>query len=286
MTGKINTQVQAPTNKRLSVSSWSLHRLLGQPDFYGASDGYAIPGDSHHRGALSLLEVPAAIAARGIHTLEICHFHLPSLDHGYLAELSATLTAAGVELFSLIVDDGDITHPTKGRQDLEWIAGWLSIAAQLGAARMRVIAGKQPPSVSNLELSSSRLLHLADRSHTFAIRIMTENWFDLTSSPTAVQSLFAGLDNRVGLCLDFGNWSGPDKYDQLAAIAHLAESCHAKAEFSDQGQLHQADFQRCLDITTAANFEGPYTLIFDADVPPVWSGLQQEILSVTPYLNR
>src|SRR3712207_5645598 len=103
---------------RLSVSTWSLHRALGRPSFYGPETGQAIPVETHGRGALSLLELPAHIAAFGIHTLEICHFHLPSRDHTYLSELRSALDDAGVELFSLLVDDGDLTHPEHAQRDL------------------------------------------------------------------------------------------------------------------------------------------------------------------------
>ena len=67
---------------RLSVSTWSLHRQLGRPDFYGPEAGKQIPVATHGRGELSLLEVPARVAEFGINTQELCHFHIPSLDKG------------------------------------------------------------------------------------------------------------------------------------------------------------------------------------------------------------
>src|SRR5579859_7169213 len=77
--------------RRLSVSTWSLHRTLGRPDIYGVEVGFHIPTATHGKGALLLLELPARLATFGIHTLELCHFHLPSLDPGYLAELHSEL---------------------------------------------------------------------------------------------------------------------------------------------------------------------------------------------------
>src|SRR5450432_890749 len=130
---------------RLSVSTWSLHRTLGRPDIYGVEAGFHIPSATHGRGALSLLELPARLATFGIHTLELCHFHLPSLDPGYLTELHSELTAAQVELFSLLIDDGDIVHATYADRDLAWIRRWIEIAGTLGARCTRVIAGKSAP---------------------------------------------------------------------------------------------------------------------------------------------
>src|SRR5262245_27859222 len=104
----MNTKRAAPP-LRLSVSTWSLHRALGRPAFYGAADGEQIPVETHNRGTMTLLDLPARVAEAGIHMLEICHFHLPSRDRAYLQELRGALESASVQLFSLLVDDGDIT---------------------------------------------------------------------------------------------------------------------------------------------------------------------------------
>jgi sugar phosphate isomerase/epimerase len=139
--------------RRFSVSTWSLHRTLGRPQIYGSADGLRLPTATHHRGALTLLELPARLAALGISTVEICHFHLPSLDASYLGELRASRQAAQVELFSFLIDDGDITHPITAQRDMAWIEHWMEIAGQLGAQRTRVIAGNTRPSPEVLRLS-------------------------------------------------------------------------------------------------------------------------------------
>ena len=142
---------------RLSTSSWSLHRALGltYPDTPAQPNTGS--AETYGRASLTLLEVPAKLAAMGIYTLEICHFHFPSRDAGYLGELRAALKSAGVELFSLLIDDGDIAHPTDGQRDLEWISGWIETAGLLGAQCARVVAGKTPPSEDALERSISGL---------------------------------------------------------------------------------------------------------------------------------
>ncbi len=50
------------TPRRLSVSSWSLHRALGAPDFYGV--GQAIPVNSPNGGAFRGLDSGAENFAR------------------------------------------------------------------------------------------------------------------------------------------------------------------------------------------------------------------------------
>lgn len=269
---------------RISVSSWSLHRLLGSPRIYGVEDSanHLTAASGHEESAL--LELPSRLASFGITTLELCHFHLPSRDADYLTKLRAALDEAGVELFSLLVDDGDITHPTNGDRDLAWIMEWIEVADQLGARCVRVIAGKQLPTDEAMERSRAGLEQLARRADNHGIRLMTENWFDLLSDPLMVHRLLDSLENKVGLCLDFGNWSGADKYQALAQIASRAESCHAKASFGADYRIDREDFQQCLELMRAAEFAGPYTLIYSDDRADEWKGLGVEKEIVTPYL--
>ncbi len=269
--------------RRISVSSWSLHRTLGSPKIYGVEQGFHVPKEEQQKAQMTLLELPARLATFGITTLEICHFHLPSLDRGYLAEVRSALQAAQIELFSLLIDEGDLTHPQHAEQDQAWIEHWLEIAADLGARRARVIAGKSV-SEDALSRSAQALRSLAERAESLGLRLMTENWFALLSQPQAVHSLFDQLERRVGLCLDFGNWKGPDKYARLASIAGYAESCHAKAHFFVSDQFDQEDYVRCLALTHDAHFVGPYTLIYDGPEADEWQGLTRERAIVQQYL--
>jgi len=268
---------------RLSTSTWSLHRALGitYPDSPAQPNNGS--AETYGRGNITLLEVPAKLTAMGIHTLEICHFHLPSRDSGYLGEVRAALKAAGVTLFSLLIDDGDITHPANGQRDLDWITGWIETAGLLGAQCARVVAGKQPPSDEMLERSISGLKTLVERGKANQVRVMTENWHNLLSMPDAVCRVLEAVD--IGLCADFGNWGGATKYDDLAAILPYAESCHAKCSFSEAGAPDRADYLRCLDLSRAAGFNGPYTLIYDSGSVDEWGGLAVEKGMVQPYLN-
>lgn len=270
---------------RLSTSSWSLHRALGStfPDAPGR-EGPRLGQPTYGEGDTALLDLPARVAKLGIRTLEICHFHIANTDPGYLAELRAALDAAGVELFSLLIDAGDITDPSHHTRDVAWVASWIAVAGQLGAKCARVIAGKAEPCAETLALSAAGLRQLADRGADAGVRVMTENWFALLARPAEVNALLDRLEGRVGLCVDFGNWRGPTKYDDLEAIMPRGESCHAKAHFSPEGDLDSTDFRRCLAMTRAAHFSGPYTLIYDGPSDDEWAGLRAEIAEVQPFV--
>ena len=190
-----------------------------------------------------------------------------------------------IELFSLLVDTGDITHPQEAERNVQWISQWLSVAQQLGARCMRVVAGDAAPSPESFELSIRNLRTLAEQAQGLGIRLMTENWHNLLSTPEAVHTVLGGLEGQVGLCFDFGNWdSRPEKYLQLESIAVYAESCHTKAHFEPPFELDRVDYERCLEITRQAKFAGPYTLIYAGPNDDEWAGLGREREVVKAYL--
>jgi hypothetical protein len=276
------------TTPRVSVSSWALHPLLGRthPGRPGDPDAYMIApaaGD----GTTYLLDVPAKLAAMGIRTMEVCHFHLPANEPGYYEDFRQALDEAGVELWSLLIDDGDLTHPEHGARDAAWVQGWLDVAGILGARCARVIAGKQQPTPENIEAARVRLLDLALAAYVRGVRLLTENWFALLSRPEHVHALLSGTNRMVGLTFDFGNWGGPEKpekYEMLTGIASLAEGCHAKCNFAETGEADWDDFARCCDLLRGASYAGPFTLVA-SNPRDIWAGIaeQRDFLRLRGY---
>ena len=259
-----------------TVSSWSLHRTLGR--YFGAAPAPATGQRPAAEAAIAsdgvpLLELPALLKQRGFDTVQLCHFHLPSRERTYLDELRSALAEAGIELDALLVDDGDLTDPHESDAYRAWIGGWVEDATILGARRARVIAGRAAPSDEALLASAHGLRRLA-RDHD-SIRIVTENWLELTPGPREVQRILDSTDGAVGLLIDTGNWSGPTKYDDLATIAALGETCHAKCHFgADGGDVD--DYRRSLETLRDNGYSGPLALVYDDDVVDEWTGLDIE----------
>ncbi len=217
--------------------------------------------------------------------MEISHPHLPNREASYLNELRGALDAADVQLFSVLIEAGDMTHPDHARRDLDWMIGWMETASQLGAERARVIAGHAAYTPETLQRSRRGLEELAQRGSDLGVRVTTENWFDLLAGPDAVHALLDSLEGRIGFNLDFGNWGGATKYDDLASIFPYAESCHAKCDFVAPYEPDKADFCHCLELSRAVHFAGPYTLIYnDGEGADEWRGLAAERDLVLPYL--
>lgn len=258
---------------RIAVSTWSLHRLLGATYPHDLTTTAIGPEElSHGEGEESLLGLPSVLANHGYHRLEIVSFHLRSRDPVYLGELRDQLRIANVRLQTLLIDAGDISHPEHGARDTAWVASWIEIANELGADNARIIAGKQKPTRDALDRSIKALISLADTNAGSPVRLVTENWFDLLSTPEHVNDVLDKLDGRVGLLGDFGNWGGKTKYAELKSIFGRAELCHAKGSFID-GDLDEADYGACVQLAEEAGYTGPYTLIFDSEIPSEWTGL-------------
>jgi sugar phosphate isomerase/epimerase len=262
---------------RVSLSSWAVHHWLG----------YALEDSPTHIGSpvdtSRLLELPAKARAHGIGTLEICHFHLPRFDPAFLTEFAKVAKLEGVQLFSLLIDDGDLSHPEHDRRDRDWIADWMQVAAQLGFERVRVIAGKQTPTPETLERSRGHLAHLIGLTDQLGLRLTVENWQTLFWHPAPLLWMFDQLEDKLGLCLDFGNWHGPTRHDDLRRIADLAESCHAKCEFDANGQPDLEEFRTCLELMQWVDFSGPFTLVQGLEADE-WKSLNVQQKALVSYL--
>jgi len=254
---------------RLALSSWAVHGWVGQSFEY-------LPGQPAATGALDrILGLPARAKAAGITTLEVCDFHLLP-DRGEIERLKVAAEASGVNLFQLLIDHGDITHPSEAEASLAYIESWIQVAAWGGFERVRVIAGQQPPSAQTIDQSVNGLVRLKARGDELGVNVSTENWQALTASPEVVAEILES--SGIGLVFDFGNWPGPDKYERLGKIAKFATSCHAKCDFADGKPLLE-DFETCLLIVREAGFDGNLTLVHP-EPPDEWAALTPQIEAV------
>jgi sugar phosphate isomerase/epimerase len=276
-----------PDEPVIAVSSWSVHRALGI--FHPNAPGNDVFGDAEEKwGApqLSLFDLPQAIAERGIRHLQICHFHLASRDAAYLREVRAAIADAGVTLSTLLIDDGDLTHPIERARDRDWIARRIEAAPELGAGAARVIAGKQSPSPQTLGASVEGLRGLARQGAEQSVRVTTENWLSLMASPKEVHDVLDRLDGEIGFMADFGNWktTGAAKYADLASILARSEDTHAKARFLGNG-IDGEDFGLCLKAADEVGYSGPYTLIYEDAGGDEWSAIETERDFVLTYFS-
>jgi sugar phosphate isomerase/epimerase len=243
--------------RRLAISTWSLDGLL-------------------HSG-VSLLDIPSQLAQHEITTLELCHFHLLTTEPVYIRALREALQAAGVELYRLLIDTGDITAPDPSQRavDIRIIDGWIEIAAALGAGGVRIAAGRQPPTPEVVEQSARQLRAFAQHAARHGLRTHTENWHATGQESGALLAILDQCDGQVELCADTGNAEATaDKYATLAKLLPRASSVHFKARYNPDGSIATDDLQRCLQLIQQAQFDGVITLIYE-DKQQEWAGVEQ-----------
>ena len=244
---------------RFAISSWSIDGLLS--------------------AGLALLDLPAELQKHGFGTLELCHFHLLSTERDYLAALRSRLEAAEIELFSVLIDAGNIAAPDPAvlEGELELIRRSIRAAAALGAERVRISAGQEPATPETLAQSAAQLTGLMDYAARCNVRVSTENWQRTAQHPEAVLSILDACPKGLGLCVDTGNAEAAtanlgDKYAMLAQLLPHATSVHFKAHMTPDG-LDIGDAGRCLELLHEASFSGPLSLIYDRKVGE-WDGLR------------
>jgi len=94
-----------------ALHTWSLFRTLGRLVTAGSMPSGALP--ECVGSELALLDLPAELARHGYQSAQLCHFYLASRESGYLAELRTAFTESGVGIECLLIDDGDLTHPSQ-----------------------------------------------------------------------------------------------------------------------------------------------------------------------------
>ncbi len=231
---------------RFAVSSWSLDCLLNS--------------------GTSLLKLIELLPEHQIGTLEICHFHLPSTDASYLETLKESLQAAGIELFSILIDAGNIASPDVSQiaADDSLIRHWINVATTLGAERIRIDAGLEPPTFEVIKRSAGRLQEFTQIAAASGLQVSTENWHATSQNPEALLEILERCAGTVGLCADTGNAeASSDKYQTLALLLPKASSVHFKPRYTATGDIDLIDLELCVKLIQEANFDGVLTLIFD-----------------------
>lgn len=272
----------------LSVSTWSLHRLLGPLRWTAWDDKQKkhITKIEQQETVIDLLDLPAILKEKGFQAFELCHFHFPLTDALYLQRLKKACEDAEIRLYTLLLDYGDLSSTDKLRveADVQLIREWIDIAATVGAERVRVIAGDAPADDQEaLTRVSQHLNELAAYAHQQGVKIVTENFRTLSSTSENCLYIVNQSNGQVRLITDFGNMSGDEKYNELANIIPYSESIHAKPHYNAEGIPDEEEFRRCLDLLKQANYNGPIVLIYDGP-GDMWEGIERAKVIVEDYL--
>ncbi|QMV41468.1 sugar phosphate isomerase/epimerase family protein [Cohnella cholangitidis] len=272
----------------LSVSTWSLHRLLGplRWTFWDAETGTHRTHVQDQPQIHALLELPEQAAKRGYRAVEICHFHFPATDESYLMQLRKSFADAGVSFDTLLLDYGGLTttDETRSSADQQLFRDWIDVASLCGAKQIRLIAGEAAPAdASAIRQSAMALSKLNEYAATRNVRVVTENFKELTSTGESCLKLLGETGNAVRMITDFGNFHGENKYGEIASTTPYSVSIHAKAAYDESGNPDETEFKRCLDAVKRTGYDGAFVLIYDGP-GDMWQGLERIKQIVQLYL--
>lgn len=264
----------------LSVSTWALHRHLGPLRWTRWDPGERRPvcEVEDRPRTLDLAELPERLRALGMQACELGHFHLPPLPEitpAYADEVRSAFERAGITLWSLLVDYGDLSSadPVRREADRAYLAGWVAVAPALGARHVRLIAGEgSPDDPAAVERAAEALGDLADFAGRLGVRVLTENFRRLCSTAEVCTHLCARLQGRVGLTADFGNFPRARRHAELAAILPYARSIHAKPDLDPAGRPDADAFLELVDLAVRAGFDGAYTVVYEGPGDQ-WAGV-------------
>ncbi|TYP79485.1 sugar phosphate isomerase/epimerase family protein [Paenibacillus methanolicus] len=272
----------------LSVSTWSLHRLLGplRWTYWDEQNKTQATREELQPQEIELLDLPAEAGKRGYRALEICHFHFPSTDEEFLRRLKLSFDRADMLFDTLLLDYGDLTSPDEARRasDLAWMKRWIGIGADCGARRIRIIAGEADASDhAALRQSAKALSELAEFGRQVGIQVVSENFKALTIRAVNGVELVRNAEGKLGYITDFGNYRGEGKFEEIAMTAPLSQSVHVKAQDDSDGRPDADELRRCLDVAHRSGFDGAYVLIYDGP-GDMWQGLERLQPLVEPYV--
>ncbi|QHW32928.1 TIM barrel protein [Paenibacillus rhizovicinus] len=272
----------------LSLSTWSLHRNLGPLRWtqWDADTRTHVSVETPQPELMKLVDLPAFLAKEGFGALEIGHFHFPSTDDSYLAELRGAFEQAGISFDTVLLDYGDLSTADEVRRqaDIGYIRQWIDIAQKAGAKNIRVVAGEsEPTDEAALARSIAGLKELHAYGQSRSVRVITENFKPLTSTAANCLAIIEAFDGKLNIVDDFGNFKGETKYEQLAAILPYAVSIHAKAQYDENGIADAEEYTRCLELLKEGSYNGAISLIYDGP-GDMWEGINRVRRIVEAYL--
>lgn len=240
--------------------------MLGKVRYAHSLNGESWLKSGNPAEAIPLLDLPAFVAKDGITTLELCHFHLPTIHPDYLSQLKTAIDSAGLTLENILIDRGNLSDPDDEawEAEIELDKMWFRITAELGGNGCRVDCGTEPPTPAAKARSAEALQQLADYAASLGLTLTTENFKATSVHPEHLLDIIKMVDRPIKLCVDFGNAANSgDKFGTMQKLLPLGTSLHCKGEYLPNGSLDRTDLEQSLKLVKSARFSGFASLIVD-----------------------
>jgi len=231
--------------------------------------GWILSGDILREKTLTLLEFPAVCASYGVKTVELCSAFFTSQDARYLNELRQNLEDNGLSVQNIAVDMGNIAGADAviRRTDIEALKQWFYTASALNSKAIRINTGHADDgdAINRVIAGYQELIEVGEQAE---VKLLMENHGGVSSTSEGLTQILEGVDSPwFGTCPDTGNFPSGDWEDGIRVMARHAFSCHVKvfsysedgiqSRESRDGQTHEYDLRKSLEIVKEAGYEGP-----------------------------
>lgn len=253
--------MQSPSDApwfKISLAEWSLHRTLRKPTAEGGITNLDFPGVAKQQfGCEGIEYVNAFFRSPDAEGKDVAR----GTDFGYLAELNAACSDAGVESLIIMVDgEGNLgdADDARRRDAIENHFKWVSAAAFLGCHSIRVNAAGDGKPDEQAARAADSLRRIARVSDDYDINVIVENHGGLSSDGAWLSDVMKRADHpRVGTLPDFGNFYEYDRYQGVTDLMPFAKAVSAKShDFDESGNETKTDYTRMLQIVKDAGYRG------------------------------
>lgn len=230
--------------------------------------------DQHLRSGSLTLPDFLLFAARDLRVqgIEIEDKHLASTDEEYLLTLKGQALRLGLSVVNVaFTNNFGLPTSAERRAEVNRAVKWLVYARSLGAARLRVLAGRPHGGDRSLwRHAVACLQECCDRANEHGVTIVTENQNHggFLRSGADVLRLFGDVNRRnLKLLLDTGNY--PDGLSSIKATAYLAGHVHAKAcDIGADGSESRINYPAILAVLRGLRYDGALSVEYEGDEDP------------------
>lgn len=243
---------------KISLAEWSLHRTLRKPTDQGGIRNLDFPSVAKAQFGCDGIEyVNAFFRSPDASGEDVAR----GTDFGYLEDLRAACSDAGVESLLIMVDgEGQLADAddSRRRDAVENHFKWVAAAAYLGCHSIRVNAGGQGERDEQAARAADSLRRIARVSDAYDIHVIVENHGGLSSDGAWLADVMKRADHpRVGTLPDFGNFYDYDRYQGVEDLMPYAKAVSAKThDFDESGNETKTDYKRMLQIVKDAGYRG------------------------------
>lgn len=189
-------------------------------------------------------------------------------------EIARAAQRTGVRIASWTLDtDLAASGQALDAQRHYWQRG-LGTARSLGAGVMRITTGgpmadRSARTAVALARAVDALAELTDLAERVGVAIAVENHWGLSADPARLAELIQRVGaprERLGVCLDFGNFPAGTELACIQQLAPLATHVHAKSySFSPDGEERRLPYAPILRVLAAADYRGWLVVEFEGD---------------------